>query len=101
MKVFHDNEKLIRFSNRNMHVTIESTMLANGNIGTITNQQITKGEDKMIKKTIDTVLNVRPIFVGIQHLYFYEGPCRFGEGDELMPEYDAMMNQEMNACICK
>ena len=50
----------------------------------------------MIKKTIDTVLNVRPIFVGIQHLYFYEGPCRFGEGDELMPEYDAMMNQEMN-----
>ena len=36
----------------------------------------------MIKKTIDTVLNVRPIFVGIQHLYFYEGPCRFGEGDE-------------------
>ena len=37
----------------------------------------------MIKKTIDTVLNVRPIFVGIQHLYFYEGPCRFGEGDEL------------------
>ena len=51
----------------------------------------------MIKKTIDTVLNVRPIFVGIQHLYFYEGPCRFGEGDELMPEYDAMMNQEMNA----
>ena len=23
----------------------------------------------MIKKTIDTVLNVRPIFVGIQHLY--------------------------------
>ena len=49
----------------------------------------------MIKKTIDTVLNVRPIFVGIQHLYFYEGPCRFGEGDELMPEYDAMMNQEM------
>ena len=51
----------------------------------------------MIKKTIDTVLNVRPIFVGIQHLYFYEGPCRFGEGDELMPEYDAMMNQEKNA----
>ena len=49
----------------------------------------------MIKKTIDTVLNVRPIFVGIQHLYFYEGPCRFGEGEELMPEYDAMMNQEM------
>ena len=38
MKVFHDNEKLIRFSNRNIHVTIESIELANGIIGTITNQ---------------------------------------------------------------
>ena len=38
MKVFHDNEKLIRFSNRNIHVTIESIQLANGNRGTITNQ---------------------------------------------------------------
>lgn len=48
----------------------------------------------MIRKTIDTVFNVRPVFIGLQHLYFYEGPCRFGEGDELMPEYDALMNQE-------
>lgn len=53
----------------------------------------------MIRKTIDTVLNVRPIFIGLQHLYFYEGPCRFGEGDELMPEYDALMNQELYAAF--
>lgn len=38
MKLFHDIEKLIRFSNRNVHVTIESIQLVNGNIGTITNQ---------------------------------------------------------------
>ena len=37
MKLFHDIEKLIRFSNSNIHVTIESIQLANGNIGTIMN----------------------------------------------------------------
>ena len=33
----------------------------------------------MIKKTIDTVLNVRPIFVGIQHLYFYVDHVALGK----------------------
>lgn len=49
----------------------------------------------MIKKIIDVKLNVRPVFIGLQHKYFYEGPCRFGAGDELLPEYDAMMNKEL------
>lgn len=51
----------------------------------------------MIRKTVDIKLNVRPIFIGLQHKYFYEGPCRFGAGDELQPEYDAMMNVEQYA----
>ena len=53
----------------------------------------------MIRKTIDTKFYVRPVFIGLQHKYFYEGPCRFGEGDELMPEYDTLMNQEMYAAF--
>ncbi len=53
----------------------------------------------MIRKTIDVKYYVRPVFIGLQHKYFYEGPCRFGEGDELMPEYDAMMNREMYAAF--
>lgn len=49
----------------------------------------------MINKITQVKLNVRPIFIGLQHLYQYEGPCRFGKGEELEPAYDAMMNQEL------
>lgn len=49
----------------------------------------------MVTKNIDVKLNVRPVFIGFVHQYMYEGPCRFGEGDELKPEYDMMASQEM------
>lgn len=46
-------------------------------------------------KITDVKLNVRPIFIGLVHQYRYEGPCRFGQGDELEKDYDVMMNQEL------
>lgn len=46
-------------------------------------------------KITDVKLNVRPIFIGLVHQYFYEGPCRFGQGEELEKEYDVMMNGEL------
>ncbi len=47
-----------------------------------------------IKKGIDIKLNVRPIYIGLVHLTVFEGPCRFGQGEELTTEYDRMANQE-------
>lgn len=49
----------------------------------------------MIRKSIDVKLNVRPVFIGLVHQYFYEGPCRFGKGEELEKQYDVMMNEEL------
>lgn len=49
----------------------------------------------MIEKITDVKLNVRPIFIGLVHQYYYEGPCRFGKGEELEKEYDIFMNQEL------
>ncbi len=49
----------------------------------------------MIRKLAEIKLNVRPIFIGLQHKYKYEGPCRFGKGEELEVEYDTFMNQEL------
>lgn len=42
----------------------------------------------------ETVYKVRPIFIDIVHELAYEGPCRFGKGDELEPEFDKMINNE-------
>lgn len=53
------------------------------------------GKENMIEKLTDVKLNVRPIFIGLVHQYYYEGPCRFGKGEELEKEYDVMMNQEL------
>ncbi len=39
-------------------------------------------------------INVRPVFCAFQHEYYFEGPCRFGAGDALKPEFDTMMNQQ-------
>lgn len=41
-----------------------------------------------------TTYRVRPIFVDIVHELAYEGPCRFGKGKELEPEFDRMINDE-------
>lgn len=50
----------------------------------------------MIKKGIEIALNVRPIYIGLVHQYVFEGPCRFGKGEELTPEYDMMANAQFN-----
>ena len=40
-------------------------------------------------------LNVKPVFIDFTHEYVYEGPCRFGQGDSLKPEYDQMVSGEI------
>ena len=41
-----------------------------------------------INKTQDIKLNIKPITLGLIHEYVFEGPCRFGKGDELLAEFD-------------
>lgn len=47
-----------------------------------------------IERTVDIQLNVKPVFICLYHDYVYEGPCRFGSGEELEKKYDLMYNQE-------
>ena len=49
----------------------------------------------MIEKITDVKLNLRPVFIGLVHQYYYEGPCRFGKGEELEKDYDVFMNSEL------
>ena len=42
----------------------------------------------------NTVLRCRLVFFDIWHELAYEGPCRFGKGPELEPEFDKMINNE-------
>ncbi len=53
----------------------------------------------MIQKASDVVLNVLPLFVSVEHKYYYEGPCRFGSGEALQPGFDRLAN-EQNARDC-
>lgn len=48
-----------------------------------------------IRKGIECQLNVKPVFVDFTHEYVYEGPCRFGQGDSLTPEFDKFLNNEV------
>ncbi|MGN1002480.1 MAG: hypothetical protein ACI4PC_06880 [Oscillospiraceae bacterium] len=41
-----------------------------------------------IKKGIDIKLNIKPIFGTLIHDYVFEGPCRFGTGEQLTAEFD-------------
>ena len=50
--------------------------------------------DFSIKKGKDIKLNVRPVTVCVYHEYVFEGPCRFGQGDQLTKEYDLMNAHE-------
>ncbi len=43
-----------------------------------------------IQKGIDMKLNIKPIFGAMVHEYAFEGPCRFGVGEQLSAEYDRM-----------
>lgn len=45
-----------------------------------------------IRTVRDVKLNVKPIFFGMEHKYYYEGPCRMASGDALQPGFDAIVN---------
>lgn len=45
-----------------------------------------------IVKASDIVLKVLPLSFTVEHLYYYEGPCRFGKGDDLQPGHDRLVN---------
>lgn len=36
----------------------------------------------------DVKLNIKPLTIGLVHEYVFEGPCRFGRGEELTAEFD-------------
>ena len=44
-------------------------------------------------KSNDIKLNVKPVFVAFYHDYVYEGPCRFGSGEELTKDADQKSNK--------
>ena len=48
----------------------------------------------MIRKADDIKLNVLPLLIGCEHLFYYEGPCRFGQGEALQPGYDRLANAQ-------
>ncbi len=49
----------------------------------------------MIRRGLDVKLNVKPIFFGLVHQYYYEGPCRFAKGEALTSEYELILAQEL------
>ncbi len=53
----------------------------------------------MLTKGYEIKLNVRPIYIGLQHKYFFEGPCRMDKTENLTPEADAMINQFLSNAI--
>ena len=48
-----------------------------------------------ILKAADIRLTIRPVLLGLEHRYFYEGPCRFGQGEALQPGFDKFANEEL------
>ena len=48
-----------------------------------------------ILKGKDVKLNIRPLTVCVYHEYVFEGPCRFGVGDQLTKEFDLMNAAEL------
>jgi hypothetical protein len=44
---------------------------------------------------MDVRLNIKPIFIGIEHLYYYEGPCRMAGGEAIQPGFDAIVQGKM------
>ena len=47
-----------------------------------------------ITRAVDVKLKVLPLLSLCEHLYYYEGPCRFGKGEALQPGYDALANAQ-------
>lgn len=48
-----------------------------------------------IIKAADIRLKIRPVLLGLEHKYFYEGPCRFGQGEALQPGFDKFANEDL------
>ncbi|MBN1268216.1 MAG: hypothetical protein JXB04_01395 [Kiritimatiellae bacterium] len=44
--------------------------------------------------TLNTTLNVKPVYLRMVHRYAYEGPCRVGRGDMLTAEYDIRQGEK-------
>ncbi len=56
----------------------------------------------MIRKAAEVTLKVLPVIATAEHLFYYEGPCRFGQGDALQPGYDRLANaQKMDTFLSK
>ena len=51
-------------------------------------------EQYPIDRPIDMKLNVRPVYNALIHMVAFEGPCRFGDKDELTQEFDTLSAQE-------
>lgn len=51
---------------------------------------------KAAKRGIDMKLNVKPIYIGLIHEYVFEGPCRFGQGEELTKEFEIIANRQFD-----
>ena len=47
----------------------------------------------MIRKASEIKLKVLPVLLGIEHLYYYEGPCRLVDGEALQPGFDKIGNE--------
>ena len=45
----------------------------------------------MKRSVTDVKLNVKPVFIGFEHQYYYEGPCRMAGGDAIKPGFDAIV----------
>lgn len=49
-----------------------------------------------MKRSVRIVkLNVKPVFIGFEHQYYYEGPCRMAGGDAIKPGFDAILQGKM------
>ena len=55
----------------------------------------------MIVKPKDIRLKVQLVKIGMNHQYYYEGPCRMGMGEALEPAFDVMSNAESFEAIKK
>ncbi len=49
----------------------------------------------MIRKAADIRLKALPVTANMEHLYYYEGPCRFGKGESLEVGYDRLSNAQI------
>ncbi len=52
---------------------------------------------EQVKNTQDVKLNIKPVVFGLIHEYVFEGPCRFGRGDELTSEFDEARTAQIAA----